>query len=98
MSDASGEAPTRTVGVIGGAGFIGSHVTKKFLDEGYRVRVSASDSANTAKYAHLDAFLPGCHIVVHGGTPFQLAEQELGVRFRPAREALERYRASVPAS
>lgn len=84
----------KTIGIIGGAGFIGSHVTRKFLSEGHRVRVSASDIANTAKYAHLqslpgaerlelvqldvrnpaqlEAFLPGCQIVVHGGTPFQL--------------------------
>lgn len=84
----------KTIGIIGGAGFIGSHVTRKFLAEGHRVRVSASDIANTAKYAHLQAlpgaerlqlvqldvrdpaqlaaFLPGCQIVVHGGTPFQL--------------------------
>ncbi|MBS1944751.1 MAG: NAD-dependent epimerase/dehydratase family protein [Bacteroidetes bacterium] len=84
----------KTAGIIGGAGFIGSHITKKFLEEGYRVRVSASDIANTGKYAHLyalpnaerlelapldvrnpaqlAAFLPGCAIVVHAGTPFQL--------------------------
>lgn len=84
----------KTIGIIGGAGFIGSHVTRKFLSEGHRVRVSASDIANAAKYAHLqalpgaerlelvqldvrnpaqlDAFLPGCQIIVHGGTPFQL--------------------------
>lgn len=84
----------KTAGIIGGAGFIGSHVTRKFLAEGYRVRVSASDISNTVKYAHLcslpkadnleliqldvrdraqlAAFLPGCSIVVHAGTPFQL--------------------------
>lgn len=84
----------KTIGIIGGAGFIGSHITRKFLSEGYRVRVSASDIGNAAKYAHLHdlpgadrmelvqldvrdrsqlaAFLPGCHIVVHSGTPFQL--------------------------
>lgn len=95
----------KTVGIIGGAGFIGSHVTAKFLDEGYAVRVSASDIADTARYAHLRrlpgadrlelvqldvrdpaqlaAFLPGCRIVVHGGTPFQLDVED------PARDLLE---------
>lgn len=29
----------KTVGIIGGAGFIGSHITKKFLADGYRVIV-----------------------------------------------------------
>lgn len=94
MTDASNLGLVKTAGIIGGAGFIGSHVTRKFLAEGYRVRVSASDPANTAKYAHLsslpgaerlevvaldvrdraqlDRFLPGCHVVVHGGTPFQI--------------------------
>lgn len=95
----------KTAGIIGGAGFIGSHITKKFLAEGYRVRVSASDAMNTAKYAHLKslpysenleivqldvrdraqlaAFLPGCSIVVHGGTPFQLDVED------PARDLFE---------
>lgn len=41
-----------TAGIIGGAGFIGSHITRKFLAGGYRVRVSASDITNSAKYAH----------------------------------------------
>ncbi len=45
-----------TIGIIGGAGFIGSHVTKKFLDEGYRVKVSSTDLANPGKYEHLRAF------------------------------------------
>jgi len=95
----------KTAGIIGGAGFIGSYITKKFLDEGYRVRVSASDATNAAKYAHLRnlpgadrlevvqldvrdtaqlaTFLPGCQIVVHGGTPFQLEVQD------PERDLLE---------
>ena len=84
----------QTVGILGGAGFIGSYVTQKFLTEGYAVKVSASDPANAEKYAHLstlekaenltlvacdvrdmaalEAFMQGCAIVVHGGTPFQL--------------------------
>lgn len=83
-----------TVGIIGGSGFIGSYNTRKFLEEGYRVKVSTTDLSNPDKYTHLQAlnnsdqleivqldvtdkeglaaFLQGCEIVVHGGTPFQL--------------------------
>ena len=42
-----------TVGIIGGAGFIGSYVTRKFLTEGYTVRVSVRDLFQKARYAHL---------------------------------------------
>ncbi|WP_460913706.1 hypothetical protein [Spirosoma areae] len=30
----------QTVGIIGGAGFIGNYVTQKFLTEGYAVKAS----------------------------------------------------------
>ena len=43
----------KTVGIIGGSGFIGSHITKKFLQEGFKVRVSTTDISKTAKYKHL---------------------------------------------
>lgn len=43
----------KTVGIIGGSGFIGSHVTKRFLEEGYRVKVSATDISRQEKYTHL---------------------------------------------
>ncbi len=43
----------KTVGIIGGSGFIGSHTTKKFLQEGFKVRVSATDITKTEKYDHL---------------------------------------------
>lgn len=89
----------KTVGIIGGAGFIGSYVTRKFLAEGYDVRVSVRDLAKKERYDHLDhmenavyhldivemdvqdetalrAFLLGCDIVVHSGTPFQLAVED----------------------
>lgn len=88
----------KIAGIIGGAGFIGSHITRKFLEEGYRVRVGTTDLSKEGKYAHLkllphaenlevvqldvtnttelDAFLQGSHIVVHGGTPFQLDVQD----------------------
>jgi len=38
----------QTVGIIGGAGFIGSYVTKGFLENGFRVKVSATDISNSA--------------------------------------------------
>jgi len=84
----------KTVGIIGGSGYIGSHITKKFLSQGYRVRVGTTDLTKSEKYQHLqslphaehlemvqmdvqkkdelNAFLDGCDLVVHGGTPFQL--------------------------
>ncbi|GAB2558251.1 NAD-dependent epimerase/dehydratase family protein [Spirosoma areae] len=43
----------KTVGIIGGSGFIGSHITKKFLAEGYFVKVSATDISRQDKYEHL---------------------------------------------
>lgn len=45
----------KRTGIIGGAGFIGSHITKKFLAEGYDVRVSVRDLSQREKYAHLHA-------------------------------------------
>lgn len=43
----------KTVGIIGGSGFIGSYNTQKFLQEGYKVIVSTTDISNKEKYAHL---------------------------------------------
>jgi len=43
----------KTVGIIGGSGFIGSHTTKRFLQEGFKVKVSATDISKTEKYDHL---------------------------------------------
>ena len=43
----------KRTGIIGGAGFIGSHITKKFLAEGHDVRVSVRDLAKKENYAHL---------------------------------------------
>jgi nucleoside-diphosphate-sugar epimerase len=45
----------QTVGITGGAGFIGSYVTKQFLENGYQVKVSATNISNKEKYAHLSA-------------------------------------------
>ncbi len=43
----------KTVGIIGGSGFIGSYNTKKFLSEGYKVKVSTTDISKKEKYEHL---------------------------------------------
>ena len=43
----------KTVGIIGGSGFIGSYTTKKFLEEGYSVKVSVTDIKKSEKYQHL---------------------------------------------
>jgi dihydroflavonol-4-reductase len=43
----------KTVGIIGGSGFIGSYNTLTFLKEGYKVKVSTTDLSNKHKYAHL---------------------------------------------
>ena len=43
----------KKVGIIGGSGFIGSYNTKKFLAEGYQVKVSATDINKKEKYEHL---------------------------------------------
>ena len=43
----------KKVGVIGGSGFIGSYVTKQFLDHGFEVKVSSTDISREDKYQHL---------------------------------------------
>ena len=43
----------KTAGIIGGSGFIGSYNTKKFLQEGYRVKASVTDISKSEKYEHL---------------------------------------------
>ncbi len=43
----------KTVGIIGGSGFIGSYTTQKFLKEGYNVKVSVTDIKKSEKYKHL---------------------------------------------
>ena len=43
----------KKVGIIGGAGFIGSYNTRKFLEEGYPVKVSVIDRSKKEKYQHL---------------------------------------------
>ncbi len=43
----------QTAGVIGGSGFIGSYVTKIFLEENFKVKASSTDINNKSKYEHL---------------------------------------------
>jgi len=43
----------KTAGIIGGSGYIGSYVTKRFLEENYSVKVSARDISKKKKYQHL---------------------------------------------
>ncbi len=45
----------KKVGIIGGSGFIGSYITKQFLENGYEVKVSATDISREDKYEHLMA-------------------------------------------
>ncbi|MCL6462080.1 MAG: NAD-dependent epimerase/dehydratase family protein [Flavobacterium micromati] len=45
----------KKVGIIGGSGFIGSYVTKAFLDHGFKVKVSATNISRADKYQHLIA-------------------------------------------
>lgn len=43
----------KKVGIIGGAGFIGSYITKRFLENGFEVKVSTTDISKQEKYEHL---------------------------------------------
>lgn len=43
----------KKVGIIGGSGFIGSYITRQFLNNGYEVKVSATDLSKKEKYQHL---------------------------------------------
>ena len=47
----------KTVGIIGGSGFIGSYTTQKFLENGFKVRVSTTDISKPEKYNHLKSLL-----------------------------------------
>lgn len=45
----------KKVGIIGASGFIGSYNTKKFLEEGYKVKASTTDLSREEKYEHLES-------------------------------------------
>ncbi|XMO86987.1 NAD-dependent epimerase/dehydratase family protein [Algibacter sp. AS12] len=46
----------KKAGIIGGSGFIGSHITKVFLNHGYQVKVSTTNISSEQKYEHLMLF------------------------------------------
>ncbi len=46
----------KKAGIIGGSGFIGSYITKQFLENGFEVKVSATDITREDKYGHLMDF------------------------------------------
>lgn len=46
----------KKVAIIGGSGFIGSHITQIFLDNNFEVKVSATDISREDKYQHLMGF------------------------------------------
>ncbi|MBS1735848.1 MAG: NAD-dependent epimerase/dehydratase family protein [Bacteroidetes bacterium] len=55
----------QAVGIIGGAGFIGSYITKIFLEENYQVKVSSTDIDNKSKYEHLQGLNNSNHLKVY---------------------------------
>lgn len=46
----------KKVGIIGGSGFIGSYITKTFLENNYQVKVATTDISREDKYQHLMRF------------------------------------------
>ncbi|SHG20474.1 hypothetical protein SAMN05444483_10638 [Salegentibacter echinorum] len=43
----------KKIGIIGGCGFIGSYITREFLDNNFEVKVSTTNISNKKKYQHL---------------------------------------------
>lgn len=54
----------QTAGIIGGAGFIGSWVTKIFLENNFKVKVSSTDISNKNKYKHLYQLKNACNLEI----------------------------------
>ncbi len=54
----------KKVGIIGGSGFIGSYITKQFLENGFEVKVSATDISKHEKYEHLMEFNHSDHLYI----------------------------------
>ncbi|WP_166965545.1 NAD-dependent epimerase/dehydratase family protein [Yeosuana marina] len=54
----------KKVGIIGGSGFIGSHITKEFLNNGFEAKVSATDITKEEKYQHLMEFDQSDHLYI----------------------------------
>jgi nucleoside-diphosphate-sugar epimerase len=55
---------TARVGIIGGAGFIGSYCTRLFVEKAHRVKVGVTDKAKKSKYEHLFTLAPGGNLDV----------------------------------
>jgi len=54
----------KKVGIIGGSGFIGSYITKQFLENGYEVKVSTTDISKEEKFQHLRKFKNANHLEI----------------------------------
>ncbi|GLR19121.1 NAD-dependent epimerase/dehydratase family protein [Portibacter lacus] len=54
----------KKVGIIGGSGFIGSYNTRKFLENGFKVKVSATDISKKDKYEHLKELPNAQHLEI----------------------------------
>ena len=52
----------QVVGIIGGSGFIGSYITKVFLEENFYAKVSVTDCKNFKKYNHLFSLDNAVHL------------------------------------
>jgi nucleoside-diphosphate-sugar epimerase len=64
----------QTVGVLGGAGFIGSYVTQKFLNEGYTVKVSASDQIMKTMPGKRDEYVKPFRNIANPNLPLPMAK------------------------
>ncbi|KJD34960.1 dihydroflavonol 4-reductase [Tamlana sedimentorum] len=52
----------KKLGIIGGAGFIGSHITKLFLEHKFEVKVSTTNISNHEKFTHLTQLKHSNHL------------------------------------
>ncbi len=43
----------KQVSIIGGSGFIGSYITRRFLDVGYEVKIAVTDQSKKDKFQHI---------------------------------------------
>ncbi|MBS1496308.1 MAG: NAD-dependent epimerase/dehydratase family protein [Bacteroidetes bacterium] len=64
----------QTVGIIGGSGFIGSYITKIFLEEGFKVKISSTDINNKSKYEHLYSLTNAANIEI---LPLDISSEKL---------------------
>ncbi len=54
----------KKVGVIGGSGFIGSYITRQFLNNGFEVKVSSTNLSKEEKYQHLKKLYNSEHLTI----------------------------------